>query len=85
MNNKSDLRNERDFVIIFVGLVAGGLALLCSGCSGVEVGGKFGVYRVDERQDSSRTHAKPLPWKCYLWADCSQQTVVSNGGMVEGS
>jgi len=32
------------------------LAVLASvsGCSGIEVGGRLGVYRVDEREESSR-------------------------------
>jgi len=43
-----------------------------TGCTGMEVGGKLWVSRVDERQESQRTHNVPL--KCYLWADCSQPT-----------
>lgn len=42
------------------------------GCTGMEVGGKLWVSRVDERQESQRTHNVPL--KCYLWSDCNQQT-----------
>lgn len=41
------------------------------GCTGMEVGGKLWVSRVDERQESQRTHNVPL--KCYLWSDCNQQ------------
>lgn len=44
----------------------------CVGCTGMEVGGKLWVSRVDERQESQRTHNVPL--KCYLWSDCKQQT-----------
>jgi hypothetical protein len=40
------------------------------GCTGMEVGGKLWVSRVDERQESQRTHNVPL--KCYLWSDCKQ-------------
>ena len=40
-----------------------------SACTGMELGAKVGVYRVDERQESQATHNIPL--KCYLWADCS--------------
>lgn len=40
-----------------------------SGCTGMELGGKLWVSRVDERQESQRTHNVPL--KCYLWEDCS--------------
>jgi hypothetical protein len=46
------------------------VVLVCSGCTGMEVGGKLWVSRVDERQESQATHNVPL--KCYLWADCSQ-------------
>lgn len=42
----------------------------CVGCTGMEVGGKLWVSRVDERQESQRTHNVPL--KCYLWSDCNQ-------------
>ena len=41
------------------------------GCTGMEVGGKLWVSRVDERQESQRTHNVPL--KCYLWSNCNQQ------------
>jgi len=48
-----------------------GLVLSClSACTGIEAGGKLWITRVDERQESQRTHNVPL--KCYLWADCSQ-------------
>jgi len=40
-----------------------------SACTGMELGAKVGLYRVDERQESQATHNIPL--KCYLWADCS--------------
>lgn len=42
------------------------------GCTGMEVGGKLWVSRVDERQESQRTHNVPL--KCYLWSNCNQPT-----------
>lgn len=47
-----------------------GLLLSFSGCTGMEMGGKLWVSRVDERQESQRTHNIPL--KCYLWSDCTQ-------------
>ena len=40
------------------------------GCTGIEAGGKLWITRVDERQESQRTHNVPL--KCYLWSDCKQ-------------
>ena len=42
------------------------------GCTGIEAGGKLWITRVDERQESQRTHNVPL--KCYLWSDCNQPT-----------
>jgi len=50
-------------------------ALLCllSGCTGIELGGRLGVYRVDERQESSRTNLEnKVPLKCYF-VDCYSQ------------
>lgn len=41
------------------------------GCTGIEAGGKLWITRVDEKQESQRTHNVPL--KCYLWSDCNQQ------------
>lgn len=52
--------------------LAGAVICMLSGCTGMEVGGKLWVSRVDERQESQRTHNIPL--KCYLWADCNQAT-----------
>jgi len=48
--------------------------LLCSGCTGIELGGRLGVYRVDERQESSRTNVEnKVPLKCYF-VSCSEPT-----------
>jgi len=44
--------------------------VMASGCTGIEMGGKLWISRVDERQESQKTHNIPL--KCYLWQDCSQ-------------
>lgn len=58
-----------------IGLVlVGTVAILCSGCSGVEVGGKLGVYRVDQRQESQATHRQPIPLKCYI-TQCGPEEV----------
>jgi hypothetical protein len=45
------------------------------GCTGMEVGGKLWISRVDERQESQRTHNVPL--KCYLWSHCTQSQEVA--------
>jgi hypothetical protein len=43
------------------------VVLLCSGCTGIELGGRVGLYRVDERQESSRTNVEnKVPLKCYF-------------------
>jgi hypothetical protein len=47
------------------------LALLCSGCSGIEIGGKAWIQKIDESQSSQRTYAQP-PLKC-LFVSCAQQ------------
>lgn len=55
-----------------------GLVLSClSACTGLEIGAKAGIYRVDERSESQKTHNIPL--KCYLWADCSQASTQVQG------
>lgn len=40
----------------------------CTGCTGMEIGGKLWVSRIDEKQESQKTHNVPL--KCYLWDSC---------------
>ena len=62
------------------GAILAGIAAVTTGCSGVEIGGKIGAYRVDERQESQRTHRQPIPLKCYFTA-CSGE----ERSQVEGS
>lgn len=76
------MKKDMNWVVLGVALAV--VAFLATGCSGMEVGGKLGVYRVDTRADRSETYHKPMPLKCYLWSDCTTGAV-SNGGMVEGS
>lgn len=55
-------------------LCLGVVLSLLSGCTGLELGGRLGVYRVDERQESSRTNVEnKVPLKCYF-VDCYTQT-----------
>lgn len=61
---------RRYFLTGYLLIVAGCIISLCTGCTGIEAGGKLWITRVDERQESQRTHNVPL--KCYLWSDCSQ-------------
>lgn len=55
-------------------------SLATTGCSGMEIGTKAWITRVDETQSSQATHRKATPLKCYLWADCS-----ANNDEVKGS
>lgn len=56
------------------GMIAVLLCLNLTGCAGVELGGRLGVYRVDERADSSATvQAQTKPWKCYF-TECGGQS-----------
>ena len=54
----------------FFKYLIGAVLLLCSGCTGIEIGGKAWITRVDERQESQATHNVPL--KCYLWESCGK-------------
>jgi hypothetical protein len=48
--------------------------LMLSGCTGIEIGGRLGVYRVDERQESSRTNVEnKVPLICYF-VSCTETT-----------
>jgi uncharacterized lipoprotein YmbA len=48
-----------------------------SACSGLGV--KAELYRIDERQESSRTHRKPMGLKC-LFVDCNTRVVDESAG-----
>jgi len=57
-----------------------------TGCTGMEIGGKLWATRVDEKQESQASHnTRPLPLKCYLWADCSNNTVAGQKDGYVGS
>lgn len=56
-------------------------ALICAtGCSGLEIGGKAWVMKVDESYSSQKTHKTP-PLKC-LFINCNAQ---ATEGEVQGS
>lgn len=59
--------------IILIAMIA------LSGCSGIEVGGKLGVYRVDERSEQSRTYRQNVPLKCYFVSCADVQGDESRG------
>jgi len=55
------------------------MASLLTGCAGMEIGGRAGLYRVDERQESQATRrdsTKPL--KCWF-VDCPPVAVRGGG------
>jgi len=58
------------FYSAYLAIVGACIVSLCTGCTGIEAGGKLWITRVDERQESQRTHNVPL--KCYLWENCNQ-------------
>lgn len=59
--------DAKNSAVGFLGLaLALGAMALMTGCSGLEVGGKLGLYRVDERAESQRTYRQSIPWKCYF-------------------
>lgn len=65
--DKEKVMHDSSWIGFFVVLAA---VAAMTGCSGLEVGGKLGVYAVDERQDSSRTYKRP-PLKC-MFVACPQ-------------
>lgn len=42
-----------------------------SACSGLEIGTKAWITRVDETQSSQKTYRRAMPWKCYF-TQCSE-------------
>lgn len=51
------------------------IAVAVSGCTGLEVGGKAWIARIDERQESQRTYKEnAVPLKCYF-VDCTHNDV----------
>lgn len=55
---------DAGWIMFVVGLF--GLAAVTSGCSGLEIGGKAWVQRVDESSSYQKTHREAIPWKCYF-------------------
>lgn len=50
------------------GLIVVFACLLLQACAGVELGGKLGVYRVDQKRESQATYAKKtVPFRCLFW------------------
>lgn len=70
--------------IVMTAILSYGLAasavLLMTGCgAGYEIGARAGIYRVDERNDASRTYASPTPLKCFF-VNCGTVTATPQGG-----
>lgn len=49
-----------------------------SACAGIEAGGKFGLYAVDDRREVQETRSKARPLVC-LWKKCDEY------GNIQGS
>lgn len=65
MLSENDCKENWNLILKLIILCA--LITVVTGCAGVELGGKLGLYRVDEKQDSSATvQAQTKPLKCYL-------------------
>lgn len=47
------------------------LGVLLTGCAGIEAGGKFGLYAVEDRHEVQETNSKAKPFKC-LFIPCTQ-------------
>lgn len=50
------------------------IALFFSGCGGMELGGKLGIYRVDDRQETMQVKTVNQPLKC-LFVPCNTNEV----------
>lgn len=59
--------------VIWIGILS-----LCS-CAGVEIGGKMGIYGVDDRHEVQDTTSRAKPLIC-MWKQCD-----NNGNIIQGS
>lgn len=60
-------KNEGGFLgYLLLAIGCGAIMLGFEGCGGMEIGGRLGVYRVDEKQDSSRTYRQNPSLRCYF-------------------
>jgi hypothetical protein len=67
---------KKDTVATLVTIVLSAtIAVFGSGCAGAEIGGRLGIYRVDERQESSKTHDRKVGLRC-LFTDCDKSQEV---------
>jgi len=71
---------EKDTFIHYVllAIVCGLIMATTSGCSGIEVGGRLGIYAVDERQESQKTYRSAKPAICYVFPSRCQPTAVTD-------
>ena len=67
---------EKDTFIHYVllAIVCGLIMATTSGCAGLELGGRLGIYRIDSRQESQQTFRNPKPAICYLLPSRCQQS-----------
>lgn len=62
-------------IAIMGSMVCWGLILLTmTGCGGMELGGKLGLYAVDQRNEEVKTATFNQPLKCRFWT-CPEQGV----------
>jgi hypothetical protein len=70
---------KTDTVVTILTMAAtAAIALTQIGCAGMEVGGKLGMYRVDERQESQRTYDRKVGLRC-LFTDCNKENTEAQG------
>lgn len=71
-------------ILLSVGFWAA-MATLMTGCAGMEVGGRLGVYRVDEQQNTSRTYQQNTKPLLCMFKDCSSSAKPRRYGEEQGS
>ena len=68
---------EESMLIVTLLMCGAALSFLitATGCAGVELGGRLGLYRVDTKQDSSATViSQTKPILCYF-KDCTKEEI----------
>jgi hypothetical protein len=64
---ENDMKRTIQIIVALVMTVTG------CGCTGLEIGARAGLYRVDERYESQKTNVNNrVPLKCYF-VDCTPQ------------
>lgn len=66
---------EKLIVTAFVVIVA----VLASGCAGMEVGGKVGIYKVDDRDVRETNRSRSVPLICLI-KNCNEAAPMEASG-----